>query len=38
MTIYQIDTNRTLVQAWGRGIERIIIACKNDGFSMPEFR
>ena len=26
------------VEAWGRGIERIITACKNDGFSTPEFR
>ena len=26
------------IEAWGRGIERIIIACKNEGFSTPEFR
>ena len=26
------------IEAWGRGIERIIMACKNDGFSRPEFR
>ena len=26
------------IEAWGRGIERIIITCKNDGFSTPEFR
>ena len=26
------------IEAWGRGIERIIIACKKDGFSTPEFR
>lgn len=26
------------IEAWGRGIERIITACKNDGFSIPEFR
>ena len=26
------------IEAWGRGIERIITACKNDGFSTPEFR
>ena len=26
------------IEAWGRGIERIIMACKNDGFSIPEFR
>ena len=31
------------IEAWGRGIERIgieriIAACKNDGFSTPEFR
>lgn len=26
------------IEAWGRGIERIIKACKNDGFSTPEFR
>ena len=26
------------IEAWGRGIERIISACKNDGFSTPEFR
>ncbi|WP_285822064.1 helix-turn-helix domain-containing protein [Xylanibacter muris] len=26
------------IEAWGRDIERIIIACKNDGFSTPEFR
>ena len=26
------------IEAWGRGIERIIIACKKDGFSIPEFR
>ena len=26
------------IEAWGRGIERIIMACKNDGFSTPEFR
>ena len=26
------------IEVWGRGIERIITACKNDGFSTPEFR
>lgn len=26
------------IEAWGRGIERIIMACKKDGFSTPEFR
>ena len=26
------------IEAWERGIERIITACKNDGFSTPEFR
>ena len=26
------------IEAWGRGIERIITACKYDGFSTPEFR
>ena len=26
------------IEAWGRGIERIFTACKNDGFSTPEFR
>ena len=26
------------IEAWGRGIERIITACKNDGFSTPDFR
>ena len=26
------------IEAWGRGIERIITACKIDGFSTPEFR
>jgi len=26
------------IEEWGRGIERIITACKNDGFSTPEFR
>ena len=26
------------IKAWGRDIERIITACKNDGFSTPEFR
>ena len=26
------------IEAWGRGTERIIMACKNDGFSTPEFR
>ena len=26
------------IEAWGRGIERIITACKQDGFSTPEFR
>lgn len=26
------------IEAWGRGIERIIEACRKDGFSMPEFR
>ena len=26
------------IEAWGRGIERIITACNNDGFSTPEFR
>ena len=26
------------IETWGRGIERIIMACKNDGFSTPEFR
>lgn len=26
------------IEAWGRGIERIIAACKKDGFSTPEFR
>ena len=26
------------IEAWGRGIDRIITACKNDGFSTPEFR
>lgn len=26
------------IEAWGRGIERIITACKKDGFSTPEFR
>lgn len=26
------------IEAWGRGIERIITTCKNDGFSTPEFR
>ena len=26
------------IEAWGRGIERIIIACQKDGFSTPEFR
>ena len=26
------------IEAWGRGIERIITACKNEGFSTPEFR
>lgn len=26
------------IEAWGRGIERIITACKNDGFSTPKFR
>lgn len=26
------------IEAWGRGIERIITDCKNDGFSTPEFR
>ena len=26
------------IEACGRGIERIITACKNDGFSTPEFR
>ncbi len=26
------------IEAWGRSIERIIMACKNDGFSTPEFR
>lgn len=26
------------IEAWGRGIERIITACENDGFSTPEFR
>ena len=26
------------IEAWGRGIERIITACKNDGFSTLEFR
>ncbi len=26
------------IEAWGRGIERIITACKNDGYSTPEFR
>ena len=25
------------IEAWGRGIDRIITACKNDGFSTPEF-
>lgn len=25
------------IEAWERGIERIITACKNDGFSTPEF-
>lgn len=24
------------IEAWGRGIERIIMACKKDGFSTPE--
>lgn len=26
------------IEAQGRGIKRIITACKNDGFSTPEFR
>ena len=26
------------IEAWGRGIARIVMACKNDGFSTPEFR
>ena len=26
------------IEAWGRGIERIVTVCKNDGFSTPEFR
>ncbi|MDO4181715.1 MAG: ATP-binding protein, partial [Bacteroidales bacterium] len=26
------------IEAWGRGIERIITACKNEGFSTPDFR
>ena len=26
------------IEAWGRGIERIITTCRNDGFSTPEFR
>ena len=26
------------IEAWGRGIERIITACQNDGFSTTEFR
>ena len=26
------------IEAWGRGIERIVMACKNNGFSTPEFR
>lgn len=26
------------IEAWGRGIERIIKTCKNEGFSTPEFR
>ena len=26
------------IEAWGRGIERIIMACKKEGFSTPEFR
>ena len=26
------------IEAWGRGIERIIMSCKKDGFSTPEFR
>ena len=26
------------IEAWGRGNERIIMACKKDGFSTPEFR
>lgn len=26
------------IEAWGRGIERIITACKHDGFATPEFR
>lgn len=26
------------IEAWGRGIERIMTACMNDGFSTPEFR
>ena len=29
---------REVLREWGRGIERIITACKNDGFSTPEFR
>ena len=40
---YNPDIANTLfrageIEAWGRGIERIITACKNDGFSTPEFR
>lgn len=26
------------IEAWGRGIERIIKACQADGFSIPEFQ
>ena len=26
------------IEAWGRGIEHIITACMQDGFSTPEFR
>ena len=26
------------IEAWGRGIDRIVTACKNAGFSTPEFR
>ncbi len=27
-----------LIEAWGRGIERITEACKQDGYPMPEWK
>ena len=35
---YNPDIAAGEIEAWGRGIERIITSCKNDGFSTPEFR